>query len=146
MYELRIVHKKDNKISGEDQKEVYIKKTKDVLPVVKEMAEHTQEHAIIITLDTNLKMINARITHIGIYNESCCSTKEVLKWAVMDEATGVIFVHNHPSGNIKPTKTDKRFIKKLIKACNVLDMVLLDSVIVHDGDCRSMFTRHGRLK
>ncbi|WP_087712052.1 JAB domain-containing protein [Chryseobacterium mucoviscidosis] len=45
-------------------------------------------------------------------------------------ATGLILVHNHPSGNLNPSSADLAIVKKLKTACKLLDIALLDSIII----------------
>ena len=46
--------------------------------------------------------------------------------------TGIIVAHNHPSGNINPSEADKKMAEKLKKGCEILDIILLDSIILTD--------------
>ncbi len=44
--------------------------------------------------------------------------------------SGIIVLHNHPSGNLKPSEADRNITNKLLKICNLLDIVLLDHIII----------------
>ncbi len=54
----------------------------------------------------------------------------ILAVALKCNATGIVIVHNHPSGNLKPSEQDKNITDKLRKACEILDIVLLDHLII----------------
>ncbi len=58
--------------------------------------------------------------------------KMVYKTALDARATGIIAVHNHPSGNLQPSQADLDLTKRLRKAGEVLDLTLLDHLIVSE--------------
>ena len=62
----------------------------------------------------------------------------VAKYAIDSLATSVIFVHNHPSGNAKPSIEDKKISEKLKDALRLFDIRLLDSIIITENDYYSM--------
>ncbi|MBD0833354.1 JAB domain-containing protein [Aestuariibaculum sediminum] len=45
-------------------------------------------------------------------------------------STGVILVHNHPSGKLKPSEVDKQLTEKIVKASKFLDIAVLDHLII----------------
>ena len=51
-------------------------------------------------------------------------------WALVNNASGVILAHNHPSGNLKPSEPDKVMTEKIKKALIAMDTRLLDHLIV----------------
>lgn len=57
-------------------------------------------------------------------------TRIILKKAVEKLASGLILCHNHPSGNLRPSQSDRALTKKLSGACELIDMKLLDHLIV----------------
>ena len=54
----------------------------------------------------------------------------VAKYALDVLATGVIFAHNHPSGNTKPSEADKSLTQKLLKGLALIDVKVLDHIIL----------------
>ena len=56
--------------------------------------------------------------------------KLLLKRVLQDEASGLILIHNHPSGNTKPSVEDKQLTQKIKEAAGLLDIQLLDHLIV----------------
>jgi len=63
----------------------------------------------------------------------------VLKPAIECLASGIIMIHNHPSNTISPSDSDREIVKRLKKACEVMDISLLDSMIV-GGEMQSYFS------
>lgn len=81
--------------------------------------------------------LNRTNKQIGIYNlakggiTGCVvDIRIILSIALKTLATGVILVHNHPSGNLKPSTEDKKITNELRKACEIMNITLLDHLIV----------------
>ena len=64
--------------------------------------------------------------------------------ALKCNASAIILVHNHPSGNMKPSEADKRITSKLKSACELLEISLLDHLIIYKNDYYS-FAYNGNL-
>ncbi|MCK5534730.1 DNA repair protein RadC [bacterium] len=68
------------------------------------------------------------VDHIVIY------PREIIKSALDRNATRLIFVHNHPSGNLKPSSCDIQITQELKNACHAVQIELLDHIIIsRDG-------------
>lgn len=87
--------------------------------------------------EVKLILLNQSNTVLGIYNlskgginSSLVDVRLILSVALKCLATGVILVHNHPSGNLNPSKSDLDIVKKLNESCKLLDITLLDSIII----------------
>jgi len=88
------------------------------------------ESAFILLLNRQNKTIGyAKISQGGIAG-TYVDPKIVAKYAVDSLASGVIFCHNHPSGNLQPSVEDIQLSKKLKQGLNLLDINLLDSIIL----------------
>jgi len=82
-------------------------------------------------------LLNRANIVIGIYEMSkggitgsVVDNRIILAVALKCNATGIVMVHNHPSGNIVPSEQDKVITKKLKNACSILDLTLLDHLII----------------
>lgn len=60
--------------------------------------------------------------------------KDVLKEAIKEESTRIIIAHNHPSGDVAPSRQDIRFTKELKEILGKLEIDLLDHIIIGDGN------------
>lgn len=88
------------------------------------------ESAFILLLNRQNQTIGyAKISQGGIAG-TYVDPKIVAKYAVDSLASGVIFCHNHPSGNPQPSPEDINLSKKLKQGLNLLDINLLDSIIL----------------
>ena len=59
--------------------------------------------------------------------------KILLKKALENLASSIIIIHNHPSGQLKPSKEDELITNKIYAACNMLDITLSDHIIFTDN-------------
>lgn len=93
----------------------------------------------IIELQEEVKVIllNRANIVIGIYemskggiSGSIVDNRIILAVALKCNATSIVLIHNHPSGNLNPSEQDKVITKKLKNACEVLDLTLLDHLII----------------
>jgi len=132
-YEIKIIQKPNGKL-----KPIKILHSKDTIPILEPIAFEQQENIVLITLDASMHVINTRITHIGSGCSSVARNTEILRYAVLDNADGIIIAHNHPGGGLKHSKHDKKFVKYLVKGCKYLDIIFWDSIIVHGKYHRSM--------
>jgi DNA repair protein RadC len=66
----------------------------------------------------------------GTVNQSAVYPREVIKRALELNASALIFVHNHPSGDLKPSKSDLSLNRKLIEACLAVNLTPLDHLII----------------
>ena len=70
------------------------------------LSDKTQEYFYAIYVDTNKKIIKDKLLFIGTINQSLVHPREVFKEAYLCSASSIICVHNHPSGNVLPSKED----------------------------------------
>ena len=73
-----------------------------------------------------------RISHGGI-TETAVDIRVVMKEAVLANCTILAVCHNHPSGNLSPSKADDTLTRSISRACEVMNIHFLDHVIVTDG-------------
>ena len=73
----------------------------------------------------------------GIVDASLVHPREIFKAAILANASGVIVVHNHPSGNATPSYEDRKVSKMLKDAGEILGIKLLDHLVVTANDWKS---------
>ena len=98
----------------------------------------------ILLMNQNYKLIKKmRVSHGGI-TEVAVDIRIILKEVLLANATILAVCHNHPSGNLRPSKEDDALTESLQKACRVMRIHFLDHVIVTDGHYYS-YHEEGRL-
>ncbi len=109
---------------------VKITNAKDILPLVADIADKKQEYFVCISLNGANEVIEKRIVTIGLVNSSQIHPREVFADVIADRATAVIFAHNHPSGDPKPSESDAKTHRQLTEAGKILGLHILDHIIV----------------
>lgn len=99
-------------------------------PRMKDLKKETFRCAL---LDTKNKIIRDEVVSIGSLTASIVHPRDTYKAAVRESAAAVIFIHNHPSGDIKPSQEDILLTRRLVQAGEVLGIQVLDHIIIGDG-------------
>jgi len=87
----------------------------------------------VIYLDAQNKIIEAEIIQEGIVNQAVVYPRKVLENALMQKASAIILVHNHPSGHVKPSDSDIRLTKTIQETAKVLDILVHDHLIIGEN-------------
>jgi len=104
---------------------------KDVLEYLSVSMSNLKEEVFkVIYLNSANVVLAAEDLFKGTVDQSAVYPREIIKIAFELNASGLIFVHNHPSGNLKPSKHDLSLNDKLIKACRAVDLTPLDHIII----------------
>ena len=77
-----------------------------------------QEYFVCLTLDGANRLIANRTITIGTLTSSLVHPREVFADAITDRAASIIVAHNHPSGNLEPSKADQEITRKTSGSCN----------------------------
>ena len=89
-----------------------------------------QEQFIIICLNRANKVIGIFTASIGGVAGTVADPKIIFTTALNSGASAIIISHNHPSGNLTPSKADKDLTKKLVESGKMLDLPVLDHLII----------------
>lgn len=109
---------------------VSIKSTEDVLALTEELKDKKQEYFLTLTLDGASRLIQKRTVFIGTLNKSIVHPREVFADAISDRAAGIIFIHNHPSGNTEPSEEDFAITERLLATAKIVGIDVIDHIIV----------------
>jgi DNA repair protein RadC len=90
------------------------------------------EEVLIIGIDNNNNIIDQYVVNIGNEISTIINIKEIIRWSIETNSSGVILVHNHPNGKIVPSKADIITSNQLSKALQLVDISLIDSIIIND--------------
>ncbi|MBL4709502.1 MAG: JAB domain-containing protein [Flavobacteriales bacterium] len=89
-----------------------------------------QESFYVLYLDRQNSVLGWINLAKGGLTQVCVDKKILLATALKVLCSSIIILHNHPSGNLKPSQADINLTNGLLSACNLLDIVLLDHVII----------------
>lgn len=109
---------------------VKIETAEDVVSLLADIVGKTQEHFVCITLNGANELIEKRIVTIGLLDKSLVHPRDVFADVITDRAAAVIFAHNHPSGDLKPSDHDVQTQRQLEEAAKIVGIRVLDHVIV----------------
>lgn len=103
------------------------------------MSEFDREVVGVVNLKSDLTPINVHFASMGAVNESIAHPREIFKAAVLSNASSIMLLHNHPSGNITPSKSDTMLTDRMNQACELMGIPLTDHIIV-GGDNKQFFS------
>lgn len=107
-----------------------ITKGTDVIKlIVNNFANLSKEYLFTINLDIKNKPQNISIIGIGNVNEVTYKPYEIFKPAILSNSSRIIMLHNHPSGNIKPSADDYRSFERVQECGKLLGIEILDSIV-----------------
>ena len=66
----------------------------------------------------------------GTIDQTAVYPREIIKRVMFHEASAIVLAHNHPSGDVSPSKLDIELTNAIIKACSALNIVMHDHVII----------------
>ena len=98
----------------------------------------------VIFLTSRNRIIGEKILFEGSLTQSMVSPREVIREILNAGAASVIFVHNHPSGEVSPSEHDQRVTALLKRACETIEVQVLDHIIIGDNSYYS-FADEGKL-
>ncbi len=94
------------------------------------LQDFDRELMVLVNLRNDGKPINMNVMSIGTVNASIAVPREALKASILSNACSVMLFHNHPSGNLSPSKDDIRTTDRMIKAYDLLGITFLDHIIL----------------
>ena len=94
------------------------------------LKDETQECFYCVYLDVTKKVIRDKLLFKGTLNYSLVHPREVFKEAYLLNASAIICVHNHPSGNLEPSRQDIDITNNLVELGLIHGIKVLDHVII----------------
>ena len=87
----------------------------------------------VIYLNTQNQIIDTVDLSEGTVNASSVQPREIVEGTIKFNATSLIFVHNHPSGNSEPSSSDRALTRELVFISRILRIKVLDHIIIGDN-------------
>lgn len=118
-----------------------ITKPSDVIKILaKELKDYDREVVCVTNLNTKGQPINFSIVSMGTINASLVHPRELIKNVFLSNSTGIILLHNHPSGNLNPSKEDIQLTNRLGELCKLINIPLIDHIIIGAGNKDSVYS------
>jgi DNA repair protein RadC len=114
-------------------KKVAIKQSSDVAAYLQAELGHKQlESFVVVYLNRANTIIRQEVISEGGITGTVADPRIILKKALDFHAVSIILCHNHPSGNLKPSKADEQLTNKIKNAAAFLDIQVMDHIIVSE--------------
>lgn len=122
-----------------NKESIKIKESKDVAKLLmSELRYEKREKVKLILLNSKNVVIKIKDISYGGSNFAMIEPKEVLNEAIKLQAPKIILVHNHPSGDVTPSKADFNITDRMYEASEILGIKLLDHIIIGDNKYESI--------
>lgn len=125
---IREVEPKFKKSKRQDP--IKISSSKDAYKLFTDLEDSTQEKLIVLHLAGDNSVVCFQVVHIGSINSAFCNPADILRTTLLTGAIGLIVIHNHPSGDPKPSPHDKEAVAGIKSACKIFQLQLFDSIII----------------
>lgn len=110
-----------------------IRQPKDAYAYIKnKLMFEKQEKVILLCLNNHLEIVQDKLLFIGSGDVSLLETKEVFQYTLRSGCNRIILIHNHPSGNPKPSHEDQEITRKIEMMAKQLDIEFIDHIIIGD--------------
>ncbi|WP_349255188.1 JAB domain-containing protein [Trichlorobacter sp.] len=107
----------------------------------REMMALDRECFIVLHLDGKNRIVARELVSVGSLQQSIVHPREVFKGAVLNGSASIICLHNHPSGDPKPSPEDLIITKRLQEAGEILGIKVLDHLIIGDRSAYSIISK-----
>jgi DNA repair protein RadC len=122
---------------------IKINNESDVYELVKdELAGSDREMFLSVMLTVKNDLIGVETVSIGSITASTTTPRDIFKSAILANAVAIIVCHNHPSGELVPSKNDIELTKQLIAGGELLGINVLDHLIVSNQGYKSLRDYH----
>lgn len=96
------------------------------------LKDYHYEVFAVVFLNRSNKINHFEIISKGGITGTVADPRVILKKALEEDATSIVLCHNHPSGNLQPSRADEELTKKIKEAANYLDIKIIDHIIVSE--------------
>ena len=115
-----------------------------LLPTYKEGAICYKEYFKVLCLNQSNQVLGYTLISEGGITETCADVRIILQAALLTNSVALILAHNHPSGNLKPSRQDMEITKQVKDAAQIMRIKVLDHLILTDAGYYS-FADEGEL-
>jgi len=112
-----------------------MRSSKDVSTLLHEYLKDTdREHFVVFFLDQKNRITGIHTVSMGSLTASVVHPREAFKAAILANAAAIVCGHNHPSGDVQPSREDRAITTRLSQAGKLLGIQLLDHIIIGNNN------------
>lgn len=93
----------------------------------------SHEEVHIVCFDAAMQITFSKCIFTGTMDTSIISIREILQEVLKNKCVSFVLIHNHPSGNEKPSEDDVRVTQKLARSARIVELSFLDHIIIGDN-------------
>lgn len=112
----------------------------DAISLTSDIRDKKKEYLVCLYLNARNALLKKEIISIGILDKSIIHPREIFGPAVELRAAGIVLLHNHPSGDVTPSKQDVEVVNKILEAGKIMGVNVVDFIIVSENNTHSFFT------
>ena len=105
----------------------------DIYRAFRELATMPVESFLVVHLDSKNRMVGMTTCSIGSMTSSLVHPRDIFRPAIANMTAGLIFIHNHPSGDPAPSDEDIQITKRLCEVGKLIGIKCLDHIIIGSG-------------
>lgn len=127
-------------VSDTKQKRILLNSADSIYNYMKyQLLDKKQEYFYCLYVNQKKELIERKLLFMGTVNRSVVHPREVFKHAYLCSASGIICVHNHPSGQINPSREDIRLTNTLVELGQINGIPVVDHIIMGNDDYYSFY-------
>ena len=124
-----------------------IRKPSDLADLLMEELRYEKREIVkVVILNTKNKILKIQDVSLGGANQASLVLKDALSEAIKMSAPKIILVHNHPSGDPTPSKSDYWLTDRIYDAAELMGIQMLDHIVIGDGSYQSIFAKRKGIK
>lgn len=112
--------------------------SQDIWNICADIRSSKKEHFVAFYLDTQSRLIERQVISIGTLSTSLIHPRELFEPAITLHAASLIIAHNHPSGSLEPSDSDRKITKKLVESGKLLGIPVEKHIIVTSTSLREV--------
>jgi DNA repair protein RadC len=120
------------------QEKISIQNSKQAYELLKNMSKFKQEHVVALYLNSRFELIEKKTIRIGGVDNSQLLPRDVITYALDNNASYVVMAHNHPSGDCSPSQEDMLLTQRLSEAMNLMGITLLEHIVIARNGWKSI--------
>lgn len=118
-------------VGNDFSKKIILDSSEKIFEYMKyDLFDKKQEYFYCLYINPKKELIERKLLFMGTINRSIVHPREVFKNAYLYSAAGIICIHNHPSGDISPSREDIRLTNSLVELGNMNGIPIIDHIII----------------
>lgn len=110
----------------------------DAVPLLSDIRCERREHFLCLYLNARNQLLHKEVISIGSLSASIVHPREVFEVAIAQGAAGIVLAHNHPSGDVSPSRQDLDLTQRLVEAGRIMGIDILDHIILGEAEFLSL--------